>query len=254
MQQTQYETDHNGRIKWQFDTRASTFERSARWITDPALLAAHVRMAGKPIGRALEVCCGTGVVGRSLKDAGWNVVGVDISDQMIREAGRYIQAQVCDVTKLPFSDGEFDLATMRQAYFLLDDGPRALDEIRRVLTQEGRFILSHLVPFSSVDAHHLRLVHSVKQAQMRQFHTVESLCAAIEDAGFTVIGQDEVVVRESVTQWMREAPELSEDTRREVCRLVAEGPESYRKLRRVELVDGEIFEDWNFVLLEATPK
>lgn len=244
---------HNHKIRQQFDLRASSFDRSVYWVTDPGLIAAHVRLAGQP-GKSLELCCGTGAVSRGLKAAGWDVTGVDISAGMVAEASKYINAQQGDVVNLPFADHSFDLVVMRQAYFLLDDGPAALREVRRVLKPGGRFILSHLVPFSMIDSEHLRKVHTVKQAQMRKFHTIETLTQELEGNGFTVNAHDQVVVRESVTLWMKEAPELSEATRQEVCNLVANAPKEYRELRRVEVSNGEIMEDWNFALIVASPK
>jgi hypothetical protein len=53
---------------------------------------------------------------------------------------------------------------------------------------------------------------------------------------------------------MKEAPELSEATRQKVCDLVINGPTDYKQLRRVAMENGEIMEDWNFVLLQASPK
>jgi demethylmenaquinone methyltransferase/2-methoxy-6-polyprenyl-1,4-benzoquinol methylase len=153
---------HNDKIQRQFDLRSSSFDRSVYWVTDPGLISAHIRMAGTP-GKALEVCCGTGAVSRGLKTAGWDVTGADISAGMVREASQHVPAVVADATQLPFADHTFDLVVMRQAYFLLNDGPSALREIRRVLKPGGRFILSHLVPFSSIDANHLRHVHTVKK-------------------------------------------------------------------------------------------
>lgn len=245
---------HNDKIKSQFDLRSSTFDRSVHWVTDKNLVAAHARMAGLIKGKSLELCCGTGAVSRGLKEAGWDAYGIDISAGMVSEASKYIHAQVGDVTRLPFPDRSFDLITMRQAYFLLDDGPAALREVRRVLKPSGRFILSHLVPFSEVDAPHLEVVHTRKQAQMRRFHTTETLSEELRQNGFDVMKKSFVVVRESVTLWMEQAPELSPETRQAVCDLVAHAPEAYRKLRNVEVRDGEILEDWNFVLLLAQPR
>jgi hypothetical protein len=63
-----------------------------------------------------------------------------------------------------------------------------------------------------------------------------------------------VTVRESVSLWMREAPELTAETRQAVCELVVNAPEDYKKLRNVQVVRGEILENWNFVLLLASPR
>jgi SAM-dependent methyltransferase len=246
---------HNENIKYQFNLRASTFESSANWVRDPKLIAAHIKLAGSADGgKAVELCCGTGAVSRGLHAAGWSVTGLDISEGMVREASRHVNAMVGDAAKLPFPDKSLDLVVMRQAYFLLEDGPAALREIKRVLKPKGKFILSHLVPFSDIDEKHLEKVHTVKQAQMRRFHTTETLSEELSRAGFSITGQANVVVRESVSLWMREAPELSEATRAEVCRLVADAPEPYKRLRNVKVVGDEIMEDWNFVLLLATPE
>lgn len=245
---------HNEEIKKQFDLRSNTFEGSVRWVRDPGLIAAHVRMAGKPAGNAIELCCGTGAVARGLKSAGWNVIGIDISEGMVREASQHVSAMVGDVSKLPFDDASADLIVMRQAYFLLNDGPAALREVSRLLKPNGKFILSHLVPFGVVDRDHLERVHTKKQAQMRRFFTTESLIAELREYGFEVKEKDYVTVRENVSLWMREAPELSMQTRKEVCDLVVNGPETYKRLRNVQVVEGEILEDWCFVLLGATKR
>ncbi|MGE4131821.1 MAG: methyltransferase domain-containing protein [Bdellovibrionales bacterium] len=245
---------HNIKIKDQFDLRSSTFEQSVHWVTDPHLIQAHVHMAGSHTGKSLELCCGTGAVSRGLKEAGWQVTGVDISPGMVEQAKQFINAQVADVVNLPFADHSFDLVCMRQAYFLLNDGPAALKEIHRVLKPTGRLILSHLVPYSEVDAEYLRKIHTVKQAQMRKFHTTETLTQELQAHGFEVRERDFVTVRESVTLWMREAPELSVETRQRVCDMVLNSPEEYRRLRKVENVNGEIMENWNFVLLSAAPR
>jgi ubiquinone/menaquinone biosynthesis C-methylase UbiE len=245
---------HNDKIRKQFDLRANTFDRSVHWVRDQKLLAAHSEIAGNQRGKSLELCCGTGAVSLELKRAGWQVQGVDISEGMIHEASKDFAAVVGDVCALPFPSASFDLAVMRQAYFLLDDGPGALKEVKRVLKPGGKFLLSHLVPFSAVDAPHLRKVHEAKQAQMRRFYTTESLEEELAQNGFAVEKKSFVTVRESVSLWMDQAPELSLETRNKVCDLVKNAPEEYRTLRNVKVEGGEILEDWNFVLLLAGRK
>lgn len=244
---------HNEKIRYQFDLRSSSFERSVHWVNDAGLVRAHASIAGSP-GKSLELCCGTGAVSRGLKAAGWDVKGVDISAGMVKEASKFIPAQVADVSQLPFADQTFDLVAMRQAYFLLDDGPAALKEARRVLKKQGRILLSHLVPYSSVDSDYLKQVHTVKQAQMRKFHTTETLTKELEENGFVLEKTEFVTVRESVTLWMDQAPELSKETRQKVCDMVEHAPPAYKALRNVEVKNGEIMENWNFVLLLARVK
>jgi hypothetical protein len=49
------------------------------------------------------------------------------------------------------------------------------------------------------------------------------------------------------------APELSAEVRNQVCQLVINSPEDYKKIHNVELKNGEIIEDWNFAIFAASP-
>jgi len=237
-------------VRRQFSKRAGTFNGSASWITDPRLVDAHVKAAGKPAGRAVELCCGTGVIGKALSAAGWDIVGVDLSREMLAEAGRHFPVLECNVERLPFSDSSFDLAVMRQALFFTD-ASKTLKEAARVLKRGGRFVLSQTVPFSAVDCAWLERVHLTKQADMLKFYTAGGLEEKLAENGFRVVDKDFLRVRESITRWMRFAPELADEQKMKVCDLIRDAPEGYRKLRRVAVEGDELMEDWNWVIYAA---
>lgn len=242
---------HIADIQRQFDLRAGTFERSVHWVTDEGLGQAHVKAAGTKKGKGLEMCCGTGFVARALQDAGWDMIGVDISEQMVREAQKHVPAMQGDVENLDFPDGHFDLIVLRQAYFLLANGPKVLAEVKRLLKSNGSLVISLIVPFSDVDAAWLKKVHTVKQAQMIRYFTAEDLGNELRTHGFSIQETLFSPTRESVSLWMQYAPELSDEIKRTVCDLVSHAPDEYKKLRNVEVVDGEILEDWNWVIYAA---
>ncbi len=248
------EITHNEKLKVQFDLRSKTYERTERWVTDKNLMAAHLKLAGILKGKSLDLCCGTGAVSRELKAKGWETYGIDLSPGMVEQASQHMQARLGDVTRLPYPDRTFDLVIMRQSYFLLNDGPAALKEVRRVLKSSGRFVLSHIVPFSGVDTEHLKTVLTNKETQMKKFFTTELLVEELQRLAFDVVKKNFVTVRESVTTWTEQAPELGQDKRQTICDLVVNSPDRYRKLRNVEVRNGEVFEDWNFVLLLAQPR
>jgi hypothetical protein len=50
---------------------------------------------------------------------------------------------------------------------------------------------------------------------------------------------------------MAAAPELSQEKQAEVCRMVAEAPQPYKSIHKTELVNGEVFEEWNWVIFTA---
>jgi len=239
----------------QFNRRAATYSASANWIGDRSLIQAHIDAVSiKPLGSLLEICCGTGMVGRNLKSAGWHVCGVDLTKGMAEEANRYFPCICSPAETIPYLDNSFDVVVLRQAYFLLDDGQKVLAEAARVLKADGIFILSQTVPFSAEDAPWLEKIHRFKQAQLRQFFSEESLKNELEQSFFKVEATARLSVRENITNWMAAAPELSPEKQAEVCRMVAEAPDPYRTLHKTETVNGEVFEDWNWVIFTARKK
>jgi SAM-dependent methyltransferase len=93
-------------------------------------------------GRAtLDVACGEGRLARRLHSLGHRVAGVDASPTMVRFAGGLAGAApvgLADATRLPFRDGAFDLAVAYMCLHDIDDMPRAVAEIARVLRRSGR--------------------------------------------------------------------------------------------------------------------
>lgn len=239
----------------QFSTRAETYSASANWIADTALIQAHIDAAEcKRGGSVLEVCCGTGMVGRSFRAAGWQINGVDLTRGMAEEANRFFPCICTPAESIPFLDRSFDVVVLRQAYFLLDDGQKVLAEISRVLKDDGIFILSQTVPFSADDSSWLEHIHRTKQFQLKEFFTADTLAAELEKQYFAVSTTNRLAVRENISRWMAAAPELSAEKQAEVCSLIANSPEPYHSIHKVEVVGGEVFEDWSWVIFTARKK
>ncbi|MDR3553239.1 MAG: class I SAM-dependent methyltransferase [Syntrophobacteraceae bacterium] len=98
--------NHEHDLARAFDGQAARFER-APVQTDPVTLARLIRYADFPDGACvLDAGCGPGLVSRVLLDAGFRVVGVDLSRQMIERArgrcadrgdkARFLQVSVFD--------------------------------------------------------------------------------------------------------------------------------------------------------------
>lgn len=243
------------RIRQQFSIRIATYEKAAAWMLSPLLEAAQTRAAGSaPIGnnRALDLCCGTGIVGRSLLPLGWKMTGIDLTPEMVEVTRAHFPAEVGSVDRLPFADASFDLAILRQAYMLVD-GPRTLREIRRVLAPRGRFILIQAVSFteSSAEEARYRDVQWARHINMNTYYRESDLVAQLNARGFTVEAVDHARVRENVDHWVNSAPELAPALRRKIRGLVADAPTDYRQAHRVALDGEDLFEDWNWVILTA---
>jgi ubiquinone/menaquinone biosynthesis C-methylase UbiE len=104
-------------------------------------------LAHCPGGRALDVGCGTGALALRLERAGYEMVGIDPSEGMLRvmrEHAPGVEAVLGSGTELPFEDGEFDFALSVAAMHHIADPEavrRALGEMSRVTRPGGRVLV-----------------------------------------------------------------------------------------------------------------
>jgi SAM-dependent methyltransferase len=99
----------------------------------------------RPVGRVLDVPFGSGRFARDLIARGWQVVGLDSSQDMFAAAvpvlsadgvdPQEVQLDVGDARALPYPDASFDLVLcvrFLQSVLALEDVPPVLRELRRV--------------------------------------------------------------------------------------------------------------------------
>ncbi len=243
-------------IEAQFTLRAPEFERSARWIADPGLLAAHAALAHPaPEGRLLEICCGTGVVGASFRGKFGRLVGVDLTPEMLARARRRLDECVrASVYELPFPAASCAAAVLREALHLMESPSGALAEAFRVLRPGGQMIVSHIVPYGGGDAEWMRRVFLKKQPLARHFFSVEDLEALLRQAGFSVIGVTDYLLEESIQRWV-DTHETPPPVREEIYKLYRDASPELRRVRAIRMEpDGTIFDRWRWVLLSGIKK
>jgi SAM-dependent methyltransferase len=165
-----------------------------------ALLAAAAPARGSSV---LDIACGTGIVARRAADVvgpTGRVVGLDLNEGMLAVARRLRpDVEWCsgDAAALPFDDGSFDLVLCQAALMFFPDRARALKEMARVVTGDGRVAI--LVPGSlAASSGYARFVdvaamHAGPEAidLLSTYFTlgdVAELRALVEGAGLEVTG------------------------------------------------------------------
>jgi len=98
-------------------------------------------------GRCLEVGIGTGRIALPLMQRGVDVMGVDISMEMLRRfreksGSRTPPIAIADATRLPFADATFASAIAAHVLHLIPAWRVALDELQRVLLPGGVVLAS----------------------------------------------------------------------------------------------------------------
>jgi SAM-dependent methyltransferase len=130
-------------------------------------LPALIDLLPRPGNRTLDLGCGEGRLGRFLRSEGHRVAGIDSSPAMVRFAASHAAsheasheasppAMVADAAALPFRDEAFDLVVAYMCLHDMDQMPRAVAEVGRVLTRGGRLCAAIPHPVNSAGSFQAR--------------------------------------------------------------------------------------------------
>ncbi|MCO6048305.1 methyltransferase domain-containing protein [Mesorhizobium sp. RP14(2022)] len=132
-----------------FDQYADKFDASLVGALDyrvPELLFEAITAAAPGrFARAVDLGCGTGLMGEKLRPLADSLAGYDISAEMLRKArGKnvYDQLEKADLADLPFAGPPADLITAADVFMYLGALDHAFEGIRKMLAQNGVFAFS----------------------------------------------------------------------------------------------------------------
>jgi SAM-dependent methyltransferase len=95
-------------------------------------------------GSCLDLACGGGVLVPTLVDLGWEVTGVDVSEDQLRVARERVGWQAtlvhADAAELPFADETFDAALCILAHSDMDAYEDVVAEVARALRPGATFV------------------------------------------------------------------------------------------------------------------
>jgi SAM-dependent methyltransferase len=142
-------------------------------------------------GRALDAACGTGRHTRRLVKLGHEVVGIDLSGEMLNVARANVPEATfleADLRHIPVDDGGFDLVVCGLALAHLADLDAGVAELGRVLRPGGRAVLSVLHPFQAHLGWHAPFEDAEgRRGFVREYsHTHADYLAAFRAAGLRV--------------------------------------------------------------------
>ena len=133
------------------DAMSAVYERHlVPLIFEPYASALAQRLALTNASRVLEIACGTGVLTRALASslpASVAITATDLNEAMLDQAAyvgtsRPVEWRQADAFQLPFDDGSFDAVVCQFGVMFFPDKRRAFAEARRVLGDDGLFMLS----------------------------------------------------------------------------------------------------------------
>lgn len=198
---------HKHAARRRFDRWAKSYEsdRRSRFNAKPQQ-AALAALDLKADDRFLDVGCGTGAAVRAAAATVERAVGVDLSPQMIARARDLAndvpgaEFVVGDSEQLPFEAGAFTALLCTASFHHYPDPEKAIAEMARVLTPNGRIVISDGVAdrwpariadriLRVVDRGHVRLYRTQELAGfMRAAGLGEIVVKSLWEGGYAVLG------------------------------------------------------------------
>lgn len=136
-----------------YDLYAASYEKDHLYLDTFEHDVIFKMLGNVKVKKVLDVGCGAGRMIKFLKNAGAEVTGVDISEEMlkiVRKKFPDVEAVKASAEKLPFGkndendDWQFDIVIATFVVVHLETLNKAFEEIYRVLKNDGIFILTNV--------------------------------------------------------------------------------------------------------------
>jgi ubiquinone/menaquinone biosynthesis C-methylase UbiE len=226
--------------------------------TDPKVLGRVAdQLALSPGDLALDVGTGTGHTAFAVAGRGAEVVGLDLTPQMLAQA-RKLQASngiegvsflQADAHDLPMGAETFAGVACRRTAHHFVDVDRAVGEMARVLRPGGRLVIDdRSVPEDSFVDRFLNALDTAHDPSHVREYSPSEWARMLESAGLRVLQRETYTQRRAVSEHARGIPEENAGRMRA---LLAELDEDQRRRIHAVEVDGELHHNHWFVLVSA---
>jgi len=205
-------SEHEHLILSEFSRQAEAMSKAAIFNDENVL--ARICEAGQltASSRVLDVACGPGIVVEALARAAGEVVGCDITPEMLDKArNRCAAAGLTNVgfvpgraEALPFEDASFDAVVSRSAVHHFPDPAAALREMARVVKPGGRVITVDVQSAESVeDAALHNALETLRDPSHVRMLPKSELKGALSRAGLVVESSTSWTNHREFAEWMQ---------------------------------------------------
>ena len=138
---------HNEKIIEQFSKQAVPFTKIESHYDSVDTIISMCEIKDKD--RVLDIACGTGIVACEFAKHAKEVIGLDITEEMLNQARKLqkekeinnINFRNSNVEVLPFKDNSFDIVFTRYSFHHFLDTKKVFDEMLRVCKKNGKIVI-----------------------------------------------------------------------------------------------------------------
>lgn len=147
--------------------------------------------------KVLDIACGTGNYTIALQESGLQMVGADISSEMIttaKEKTSKIHWELADVKQLPFDNNTFSAATCILSIHHFNDLSSAFNEAYRVI-DKGRFVIFTSTPEQMNNYWLKEYFPEAIDKSAKQMPDVTKVGKVLKDVGFSIVGHETFLIQ-----------------------------------------------------------
>jgi len=203
--------NYEGRIQNEFTRQAEAMVASPRFTDERRLtdLRAIAELDGSM--RVMDLGCGPGIVSESLAHDAGQVVGLDLTPEMLARASKRCSDAghdnglfvLGDSRRLPFEDASFDVVVTRSAIHHFDNPSAVIAECARVLRSGGRLVVSDAISSEDADESSLHnALETLRDPSHVRMLPRSVLLHEIESAGFTLDYEVSSVAHREFDEWL----------------------------------------------------
>ena len=234
-----------------FRERSERYNKSSNWVVDQELLGKIYDLAGIRGGETvLDLATGTGLVAKQFHGRVAEVIGLDISPDMTRQASAYVDRMlISPVESIPLASESVDVCVCRQG-LQFSDLPKAISEVARVLRPGGRAVFCHLYAYGDADQTDAFKIQALRNPARVNFFKPGSLEAVLEPRGLAVTETVRYLSRESVNQWIDHGA-AAEPEKKAIKDAYLSASDDFKRLHEIVVAGDDLMDTMLFLILRA---
>jgi ubiquinone/menaquinone biosynthesis C-methylase UbiE len=246
---------HFGKIvQREFTRQAEKFSQSRAMREKGGRKILPLLAGVRPFHRVLDLACGPGFVALEFAKHAREVVGVDLTAEMLnqacalarREGFNNVTFQRADVNRLRFPNKSFDLVVTRAAFHHFPEPARVLNEMVRVLKSNGRILISDNTSKNEPEKSRLQnRIEKLRDPSHVEMLPLKKWRKLFKDAGLRVVKEKRLVQPRNAEDWMALA-QTPPSTRKKIRRLFVQSIRGDKSGQNVRLIAGRIVFDLNY--------